>query len=280
MTRLEQIAARAGDLPALPHVAVRILHALAREDITAAALEKEISHDQALAARVLRLSNSAWYAQRGAVATLGRAILVLGFNAVRSIVLAACAESIYRGGRSSFKDKLLWEHSLATGLIARFAAERVRYGSPEEAFVGGLIHDIGKVVLDRNHPDTYLAVLQRVYNTGDAFVDVEREAFGFDHAEVGALVVAKWSFSPQLQEAVRWHHDPRQATESPTFAALVSLANSIAVKLEIGPEKRKDLDLASLDAAAMLGLDGERLDQLFAESRGRFEAEKDLFSTA
>ncbi len=218
-------------------------------------LETTVARDQAIASLVLRLSNSAYYGLPGRISTLSRAILVLGSDKLKSVVLASCTESLFRRPRSSFQERTLWEHSLATAIVARMLAGLCRYPEGEAALVAGLIHDIGKSVMDTNEAEKYQWVVQRVTNEGESFVAAEREVFGFDHADVGGLVALKWSLAEPLAEAVRCHHDPGQATLDPTLAAIVNLANGVCTKLEIGPEKTPDLDLALLPAASMLPLD-------------------------
>lgn len=280
MHSADEIAARVGDLPALPDVAAKVMSALHDPKSTAKHLERLISSDQATTAKVLRVANSAFYGVRGEISTLSRAIVVLGFNTLRSVVLAGVSETLHQSKRSCFKDKILWEHSMAVGLASRIIAQECRFEAPEEAFVGGLLHDVGKVVLDANQPDAYQSVIERVYNDGQTFVEAEGEVFGFDHADVGALVVHRWNLAPALRESVECHHDPLAAEINPTLCAIVSLANSMCVKLEIGPERRPDLDLEALDATLMLTLQPTRLAGLAETVRERIGEEKAVLSVA
>ncbi len=274
------IVDKTGDLPALPEVAARVLELVRNPKTRVQDLETAISRDQALTAKVLRIANSAFYGVRGTISTLSRAIVVLGFNTLRSVVMASSAKGLYRTKNSCFKDKILWEHSLAVALAARSLAVHCQYGAREEAFVGGLLHDIGKVILDRSLREPYQEVLERVYNDGQSFVEAETEVLGFDHTEVGALVVARWGLAPALQEAVRLHHQPMSAETDPTLCAIVSLANSLCVKLGIGPERNPDLELAELESTLMLPLDPARIEAVAAEVREQLEQEKQLLSVA
>lgn len=271
---LERLASRAGDLPALPDVAMRVVAIASDPNGSMRDLETAVARDQAIAARVLRLSNSAYYGLPGHISTLSRAILVIGSEKLKAVVLAACTESLFHKKRSSFQDRILWEHSLATALVARYIANTCGYPEREEALVAGLLHDIGKVVMDANEPEKYQWVVQRVNNEGETFVAAEQEVFGFDHADVGGLVTRHWSLAESLCEAVRCHHDPGMTADHRTLAAIVSLANSVCVKLEIGPERESDLELASLRSADLLGLDGETLDALPAKALACIEAER------
>lgn len=243
-----------------------------RPETSAADLGRVISRDAALAARVLKISNSALYGVRGTITTLSRAIVILGMRTLQSLVVAASSESLYRS--KSFKDQLLWDHAVAAALVSRSLAKRFRSAPVEEAFVAGLLHDIGKAVLDANMSDAYQQIVQIVYNEGTTFVKAEQDRLGFNHCHVGAFVVRKWNFAPLLQEAVRWHHEPDKAEEEPKMCATVSLANAFCVKLGVGPERIPDIDLLSLPASRILGLNVAQLDDAFQEIREQLEEEE------
>jgi putative nucleotidyltransferase with HDIG domain len=274
MSELERLAARAGDLPALPQVAMKVIEVASDVDSSIRDLEAAVARDQAIASTVLRLSNSAYYGMPGRISTLSRAVLVIGSDKLKSVVYAACTESLFRKSKSSFEDRILWEHSLATAIVGRFLSKRLGHPSGEESLVAGLIHDIGKVIMDTNARDKYQWVLQRVKNEHETFVAAEREVFGFDHADVGGLVARKWSLADNLVEAVRCHHNPSAATVDPKLSAIINLANGICVKLEIGPERLPDLDLASLPSCDILALDRETLDCLPEEALACLELER------
>ena len=273
-TRLEEVAAWASDLPALSTVATRVLQLTRRSLTNVSALEQEIVRDQGLVTRILRLANSAAYGVSGTIATVNRAVVVLGFDTVRSLAVTACAESVYRGGASAFTDQMLWEHSVGAAAVSRLVAAECAYPAPEEAFIAGLVHDVGKVVMSGRLPARYEEVISSVYNgKADSFMEAERAMFGFDHAEVGFLVVQGWGLPPDIAESVRFHHDLASAVDEPHLCAVVSLANALCVKLELGPHQRPDLDLTLLPASEQLGLTGDRLDALLADASARASAE-------
>jgi putative nucleotidyltransferase with HDIG domain len=272
------IAAKVGDLPPLPNVATRIIELVGNPNTNAGDLEQVISRDLALTTRVLKLANSALFGRRGMVSTLSRAIVLLGFKTVHSLVIAASTESIYSAGSTRFKDKLLWEHAVAAALAAGYLARECRYRGVEEAFLGGLLHDIGKVVMDTNLGERYQGIVERVYNEGVAFVDAEQELLGFDHAEVGGLVVRKWNLPETLEEAVRLHHRAARSRVDPTLCAIVSLANSACVKIGIGPERLPELDLTRLEATTQLKIMPDRLAHILETIESKLVEEKELFN--
>ena len=170
MKRVDLAASRVGDLPTLQQVATRVMSLIHDPKTTVSDLERIIATDQALAAKVLRISNSAFYGVRGEISTLSRSIVVLGFNTLRSVVLTGASETLHRSKNSCFKDRILWEHSVAVAIASRTIAQECGFASREEAYLGGLMHDVGKVVLDTNLPDEYQNVIERVYNGGQRFV--------------------------------------------------------------------------------------------------------------
>ncbi|MEE8583973.1 MAG: HDOD domain-containing protein [Acidobacteriota bacterium] len=275
MNQAAMVAAAARDLPPFPVVAQQVMQLVRSPHSSASDLERVISRDSALAARVLKISNSALYGVRGTITTLSRAAVILGMKTLQSLVIAASAEALYR--TRSFKDKLLWDHSLAVALVSRWLARKKGYRGTEEAFVAGLLHDIGKAVLDLNLPDHYQEVVQLVYNEGATFLQAENRLLGFDHAEVGTIVVRKWNLAPALQEAVRLHHDPELARLDPTLCALVCLANAICVRLGVGPERFPELDLSSLPCRQMLQFQNSELPAMLEEIQEKLAAEEDLF---
>lgn len=273
MNRADTIAAKVGDLPTMPQVSARVMQLINHPKCTARELEQLICKDQATTAKVLRVANSAFHGAPGEISTLARAIVLLGFNTLRSLVLTGVTESVH-GRRSCFKDRILWEHSLAVALAARTIANECSYAAPEEAYVGGLLHDIGKAVLDSNLPEDYQRVIGRVYNEGQTFIQAENEVLDFDHADVGALVVRRWSLTPGLLEAVSLHHQPMGAEVDPTLCAIVSLANSVCIKLGIGPERNPELELAEEESTLMLTLEPARLTRIAATVEAKLSEER------
>jgi putative nucleotidyltransferase with HDIG domain len=274
-SQIRTIAQEVGEIPTLNQVAWKVLQSISDESTTVRDLERLISCDQALTVRILKISNSAFFAIRGTVSTLSRAIVILGLQRLRSLVVAASVEGLCRS--KALKDKLIWEHALAVALAASFLARECRYRDAEEAFVCGLLHDLGKAVLDRNMTTRYQAVLDLVYNEEYSFLHAERELLGFDHTEVGCLVAEEWHLPPLVGETIRYHHEPEYARLDPTLCALVSLGDAICIYQGIGPEKQPDMDLVNLEPAKMLNIQPERLLEISEEVKEKFLRDKKVF---
>ncbi len=249
------------DLPTLPQVAWQAMQLIEDPDTSARELETLISRDQAVVSRVLRLANSAFCAFSRTVSTLKNAIVILGFRNVQVLVVAAAYESLHRD--DSPQENLMWDHALAVSAAARILAEECDYPRVEEAVTGGLLHDIGKLIMNQHLGERYEEIMDLVSNEGMTFVEAEQDVFGFTHADVGGMAVHKWNFSPSLEEAVFLHHDPKSAQADPELCAIVSLANHICVKLEIGLERLPDLELSTTDSVEILYLDEENVSRLF-----------------
>jgi putative nucleotidyltransferase with HDIG domain len=267
---LKAIASRAGDLPTMPATSLRALRMTKDPNVSARDLQEVISQDQALAARVLRIVNSALYCLSREVSTISHAVALLGMATLESIILAATVQNVLRSGFRRGGDlgsKLLAEHSWGAGVAARLLAQRARYENPEEAFLAGLMHDLGKPVMLANIDEPYSLILNDVYRGVATFHESEMQEFGFSHQHVGALVAEKWKFPPQLCEAIGNHHTPLAAPGHSRLASVVGLANQMMVAMEIGFEKNRQLELDKQPSAEFLGLDREALEQITGEVR-------------
>ncbi len=264
-TVAEKIVQATGDLPTMPHVANLVMEKLSDPNATPKDLQKIISQDQALAARVLKISNSPFYGCARTVTNLTDALVVMGFDSIRSLVVASAMHDFFK--KFGLAEKLLWEHSIACGSIAKLVARRVKYSKIEEAFLAGLLHDIGKVVLNLKMPDEMLSIVQQVYNDPtQSFYSIEESKWGFTHAQVGMLIARKWNFTDSIEEAIGYHHHPEKATILPVLSYIVSVSNSVSHKLELGPTRTPDLDLTALRSSKALKLSPDALDELVEDA--------------
>lgn len=248
----------------MPPVANLVMDKISDPNTTTKHLQQIISKDQALAARVLRIANSPLYGCARTITRLTDAIMIMGFNSIKSLVMTSALHDFFK--KFGLAEKLMWEHSIVTASVAKRIAQTIRFSRVEEAFLAGLMHDLGKVILNLKLPEKTLEILQEVYNTpGLTFLDLERQTFGFDHAQVGQLVASKWNFAEEIEQAIGSHHAPSQAKVMPVLSHVICLANAVSHKLEIGPTRNADLNLAELESARLLKMDQERIDTLLNE---------------
>lgn len=234
---MNDIFRRVGDLPPLPAVAAKVLEILKDPDADLTALVSIIEKDQALTAKILRVSNSAYYGLVRRISTVKDAVVTLGLNNMRNQVLALSAYSLMQGPASGYALEAgsLWDHSLCTGLCAEHLADTLGYKSiKDEVFIGGLLHDIGKTILSYYVSARFSNILERVDQLGQTFVEAERAELGFDHAEVGARVALRWNLPESLVSMIGDHHKPDLKSVNAARVCLVHVADAIASMLGVG----------------------------------------------
>ncbi|MGB4598853.1 MAG: HDOD domain-containing protein [Trichlorobacter sp.] len=278
---LEQIIMAAGDLPTIPIVATKVMQLMEDETATADDLAKVVASDPAVAARVLKISNSSFYGCQRQIQTLPHAIMMLGFVTLKSVVVAASVKQVYHP--FGLTEKLLWEHSFGAGLAARIIATDTRLVNAEEAFLGGLFHDLGKIIMNFLDKDKFQEVMQRCYNDGIGFEQAERMLFPYTHEEVGALVIKKWNFPDHLMKAVRAHHSLELPEEDDPYlvrlTCVVSLANIFCQRFGIGTiEGEEEIDVAATVPATTLGLSADKIETLLVNFKEAYDKDQTFFS--
>ncbi len=218
----QELRLRAKKLPSLPASVLALNQAVQDERCTVDRLLGILQKDPPLSASLLRLANSALYAGDGEVRDLKTAIMRLGFDSVANLGTGAAVIRTMKGS-----DRLdltrLWQHSVAVGLVARGIARLVKkHGDAETAFLGGLLHDIGKIALDQCFPDEYIPVVRRIQE-GIQSVDAEKELLGLDHAEAGSILAAQWVFPEVIIAMIRDHHAPPAGEFLPNLINLSDL---------------------------------------------------------
>ena len=220
-----RLVQRIVDLPTLPIIVPQVLRLVEDHRASAGDLAKVIGSDQALTSRILRLANSAFYGFRREIITINHAVVLLGFDTVKSIVLAATVFDTLTDGDvvSNFDREQFWLHVGSVAAAARRIARSLRAVDAEAAFVGGLLHDVGKVVLDRFFHRRYAEAARRATNDPCLIRQAETALFSVNHAEVGRWLTERWRFPAAIVEPVAFHHRP--AVSSPDSRGLVSIVH-------------------------------------------------------
>ena len=280
LPRIKSLVENRVDLPVMPRIAATVMREVASQLSNADRLARLISSDEALAGRIMRVSNSTFYRRKLPTTTLQRAVVQLGRNMVRDLVVSLSSQSMYRN--SDPLSERLWQHSIATGLACGLVAEQSRRVEKDEAFIVGLLHDVGKTVLMANDEAAYREVVARMAKEGvDSWV-AEEEAFGCHHAAVGGVMLMQWELPMQQVNAILWHHHLDDLNLVPDtgrdLACVVHIADMLTNHLGInatGIEKPMVLETAPQQA---LGLSDQQLEMLAEQTRERYEEEKDIFS--
>ena len=258
----------ADKLPSLPAAVVKALQLLRDDNSPNDQVAAALSMDQALVAQVLKLANSPYYGVSRRVSTVQQAILVLGRKVVRSLVVAAAAGDFLSKPQAGYmlRKGELWSHSIAAGCGASLLSQRVGYKPADEAFVAGLLHDIGKVVLSGFLAERAEEVDACLLTAGDTpFDDLERDLIGVDHAALGGMIAEHWQLPQNLAHGIAHAHCPSEAGDDWQLAALVHVADALALVIGVGiglDGLQYELDEA---AVQRLGLTTEMLDELLAE---------------
>ena len=248
----DQVVTRLKQLPSLPSAVSELLASFSSDDVDVDHIASQIARDQGLTARVLRVANSSFYGLQSKVGTIHEAVVVLGFRAVRSMVLAVGMSGSFRGDHCpGFDAPGYLRHGVGVGLAARALAGLIGQNR-ELAFTAGLLHDIGQLVLASNFSEQYRQVLAFRKEKDCLLVDAERELLGMDHADIGGLLAEAWRFPESLHDAVVGHHKPADATAA-SLADLVHVADVLAHAL--GLSGCPDETVPSLDRTAWMRLD-------------------------
>ena len=261
-------------LPSLPVVVMKVLEMLQDPDFDVRALCRVLSDDAALAGRVLAISRSAHYAQRTLPTSLHGAVQVLGFRTLRNVLFAASTQNLLLGN-GKFAEKL-WSHSLAAALAARLLCRRLGIRDLDQAFLAGLLHDVGKMILLHGDSRGFEQMCLALSDEKCSMVDKEKETFGFDHAFIGRTLLDSWNMDGQICEAVLRHHEPEMSTDFKSLTAIIHMADYVCFQAKLG--FFSEPPAPALGMMAEFGCHSpESFEQLVAEVRQAYDEESSLF---
>ena len=266
--RLIKIQAAISQMPSLSTTVVKVLETCNEPQASANDLQKVISLDPVLTGRVLKLINSAYFALGKSITSLTRAIIMLGVNTVKNLALSYAILKNMKGSGffKAFTVDDFWLHSLGVGVVAKsLAAVRgLSPGEQEEYFVAGLLHDLGKLPLNKQFTKEYYQVYQSSASQAEPFFISEDRLLGIDHCRVGAMIADKWQLGGSMIETLSCHHSPDDcAAPSREMVATISLANQIAIELDIGTAGDCITDSTMFEElSSRLGIDDDKLSDL------------------
>jgi putative nucleotidyltransferase with HDIG domain len=269
-----------GDLPPLPQVASRVIALVEDPDTSGRDITEVIAADQALTAKILRASNSAYYGRSGKISTLSQAVMLLGFQAIRNLVLVHSLPFGSSAAQSQGQNlqQVLWEHSLSTALSARLMAAKRGYYDPEVAFVAGLLHDAGQIVFVMKHPAEFNSILAKAKTSDLSISELEQEALGFDHAVVGSKVLERWNLPALLVEAVAVHHEPHEPGPEGDLAVMTAAASALTNSLGMGLVSPEQAAAELTRLLEVLALDADAMEEVQTRMLAAVQEERALFN--
>lgn len=226
----EKILRAVDNLPPMPRIMRKARQIIDDPNSSLKDLADVIEADQALAVKVLRLANSAYYSRPQKVSSVAEASVVLGMKALGELVSVAFTHKVLGGSLRGYDlpADALWRHSLSVAVGSRIVANMTDAGLANEAFSTGLIHDVGKIILDPYIMERNEVFSQFLAEGQHRFLDAEKQILGFDHAEIAAKVCEKWQFPKTITKAIRYHHDPGRFRGS-QLAYIVHASDQIAI---------------------------------------------------
>ncbi|MDP2792600.1 MAG: HDOD domain-containing protein [Sulfurisoma sp.] len=270
---LEQIVGSLRALPSLPTVVMELLQTMGEEDVDIDRLARGIGHDQALAARTLRVANSPFYGMQGRIDTIAEAITVLGFVNIRSLVTTAGIATAWpTSGAAGFEAGVIWRHSLGVACCAATLARLAKL-RPETLFLAGLLHDIGRLVLVVTHPAAYAEILLRRKQEDCLLLDAERAVLGFDHAQIGSELCRHWRIPAPIAAAVERHHrvNPAAPRVPADMADVVHVADVLTHALDLAGDPDALVPPPEAAAWQRLGLNEPDLRSVLEQTERHFD---------
>jgi len=259
-----KIANQTADIATLPEVTMRIVEVVQDPRSTAHDLHKIVCNDPVLSARVLRVVNSAFYGLPGQIGSIDRAIMLLGLNAVKNIAIAASLAKMFKQKTccDDFSGKDLWTHSVAVGAANKLITSAIGLGLPDEAFLAGLIHDLGLVAIMQCYNES---IPKLVANTkaGVPYRKVEKEMIGADHQEIGMALTTRWKFPRSFQFVTGYHHNPTElAMENRLLAVVTHISDIICARKGLGIKITVEVEEIPQELLDEISLSHEQLEEV------------------
>lgn len=273
--KLETVFDHVNQLPTVPSVVQELIASFDKDDIDVSSLASKVSKDQVISAKVLRLANSAHFGSPRQISSVEDAVIVLGFDKLRTLVIASGIAGMAMP-IPAFDKLHYWRYNLNVANTAKLLAKMARQNA-EIAFTSGLLHSIGQLLIHIAAPADAAAIEKLVAN-GASRTASEMNTFGFSHSDVGAELARRWNFPAAIQDAIKHHHDPLQSEPFLPLAALVNLAEFIISRLEQGMDAEDIMANIPLALTDKLTLNLDRIAEAIPGIRDQMSAWDSLIS--
>ena len=267
------------DLPTLPNIVLKVNNLLKDHDSSIKELGKAIETDQAMVTKILRLVNSTFYGFRSKIRNIPHAIIILGFNNVRNALVSVSIIKSFseKKGFEGFEIKDFWKHSIAVAVISKYLSEESKLDSPDDCFVAGLLHDIGKVVLSQYFTELFGLVWKSIQEDGLSFYEAEKELLPANHVQIGAHLAKKWQFPASLIESITYHHDIKKTVSNLDQLVIVHTANTIMNNYEADSNTIPDSSAIEPEAKRIMFRQLETLSEWFPDITTEIESACEFF---
>ncbi len=265
-----QVLKKVKDLPTISVVASQINTELKKKSLTAKSLARFINQDASLAAKILKMSNSAYYGLTRQVGTVEKAVTVLGLNTIQNLALSVSVFKVFRAGPPYLDFQGLWLHSLGCGVAAKNLAQVAYPRLADQAFLCGVLHDIGKIAIADKFQDELAMVIKLMNADGTPQSEAEKEVIGFTHQKLGGLIADSWNFPESYVKCVKRHHGPfplpdSEEEEAKVLAESVYVGNKTAKALSLGKSTDPFKVQVTPEDLAVLKVTGKELPKLIQQ---------------
>jgi putative nucleotidyltransferase with HDIG domain len=269
------------NLPTLPQLAAHLMRTLNDPHASASQIAALVSQDISLSAKILRLANSAFYGIPRTITNISNAVIVLGFKVINTLVVSLSVFDMFPNDShvTGFNRKTLWKHCIQCGLLAKLLAAQAPKSmtDPEDAFCAGLLHDIGKVVMEQYLHDDFTAALKCAEKTKKSFVQAEIEQLTFTHTDVAQWLIAQWDLPENLLSSIIYHHAPALADQYSGSVFLCHYADYLTYSRNLNGSNGIAPPPLEASTLAALGLDEEQVDEIVARFPEEFAKTASLF---
>jgi putative nucleotidyltransferase with HDIG domain len=265
--RIENI----GSLPTVPDTLKKLSRIMEKQNVSLTEVASFVQSDPALTFRILKMVNSAVYGFPGRIASVSHAIMLLGLNVVKGLLLGISVFELMQKAMTG-----LYEHSMGCAAAARIIAQKKGLREPEEAYVAGLLHDIGKVVMALEFTKAYEGALAFAETENISITQAEKKFFADNHPVLGGVLSEKWRFPKKLTEAILYHHQPRSAVLFPLETAIVHLADILTKARGLGFSGDQIVPIVDDAAFDRLELSEQDISDVFQELEGSIEATQEV----
>jgi putative nucleotidyltransferase with HDIG domain len=266
---IEKIIERMESVKVLKSVALKVFQMANDPQATALDITDVVEGDDYLSALILKVANSSYYGNAGNVRSINDAVVLLGFTGIKSIAVAASLMVRKDDGTIKKSEIIvrerLWRHALSTAIASKFIAEKTGFGDTGQAYITGIIHDIGRLAIFQYDEKKYHAIENYSLEKGVAMIDAETAVTGFDHAQIGAIILHKWGFPEAIVQAVAYHHRFFEDLQDRDLIGVVAIANFISNSLGFGAANIPAMDSKILK---MYGLDYDKIKKFIEQISG------------